>query len=504
MSLKYNPDNRPILIFGLTAPIGSKIDLLQTSLESEIRSYGYDVHIINVSNIIEKISDKFRIIENIVKPLRIDDKIKLGNKICSITEEKDYLAKATIKKINNIIKSNNRKEEDNLIPKEKNPLCFIIRQLKRPEEIKCLKKCFGEQFIQISANNDESIRSRVLKDIIFKEYPEKGPTEVDNFCRKIISDDADESREKYGQRISKTFYTADFFVNCKSREAVDVSVKRFIKGIFGSNLISPTKDEYGSYFANASSLKSVDTSRQVGAAIFTPNGEIVITGCNDVAKAGGGLFWEEDQEKNRDIDIGSEANKEETSRIIYSFLKTLENEKIILRTTESLLSDQKIKETISKSMIGEITEYGRMVHAEMNAITDAARLGRPLKDTNMYVTTYPCHNCAKHIVSSGTSRVVYIEPYPKSRASKLYRHAITDSDGLNGVKFVHFYGISPSLYKMIFERSKRRDQNGKIQEWQNSYPFPIVAVKDFSKSMKIISDEIDSKISKLQRMNIDY
>ncbi|KXV57205.1 hypothetical protein AD948_14750 [Acetobacter senegalensis] len=242
----------------------------------------------------------------------------------------------------------------------------------------------------------------------------------------------------------------------------------------------------------------------MGAAIFTQNGEIVITGCNDVAKAGGGLFWEEDQEKNRDIDIGSEANKEETSRIIYSFLKTLENEKIILRTTESLLSDQKIKETISKSMIGEITEYGRMVHAEMNAITDAARLGRPLKDTNMYVTTYPCHNCAKHIVSSGISRVVYIEPYPKSRASKLYRHAITDSDGLNGVKFVHFYGISPSLYKMIFERSKRRDQNGKIQEWQNSYPFPIVAVKDFSKSMEIISDEIDSKLSEFQRINIDY
>lgn len=304
--------------------------------------------------------------------------------------------------------------------------------------------------------------------------------------------------DKYGQRISKTFYTADFFVNCKSTETVDVAVKRFIKGIFGSNLISPTKDEYGSYFANAASLKSVDTSRQVGASIFTSNGEIVITGCNDVAKAGGGLFWEEDLEKNRDIDIGSEANKEETSRIIYSFLKALEKEQVITRDAETLLLDQKIKDAISKSMIGEITEYGRMVHAEMNAITDAARLGRALKDTNMYVTTYPCHNCAKHIVSSGISRVVYIESYPKSRASKLYRHAITDTDGLNGVKFVHFYGISPGVYKIIFERTKRRDQNGKIQEWQNGVPFPIVAVKDFMRSIKLVSEEFDSKISKLE------
>lgn len=61
----------PTLVFGLTAPIGSKIDLLQKSLDSEIKSYGYDVHIINVSNIIEKISDKFSILENIKKPLRI-------------------------------------------------------------------------------------------------------------------------------------------------------------------------------------------------------------------------------------------------------------------------------------------------------------------------------------------------------------------------------------------------------------------------------------------------
>ncbi|MCP9308066.1 deaminase [Zymomonas mobilis] len=273
-----------------------------------------------------------------------------------------------------------------------------------------------------------------------------------------------------------------------------MAVKRFIKGLFGSNLISPTKDEYGSYFANASSLKSVDTSRQVGAAIFTKNGEIIITGCNDVAKAGGGLFWEEDLEKNRDIDIGSEANKDETSRIIYNFLKTLEDEDVIENyKTDQILANPKIKDAISKSMIGEITEYGRMVHAEMNAITDAARLGRSLKDTDLYVTTYPCHNCAKHIVSSGISRVIYIEPYPKSRAPKLYRHAISDDENTNTVQFAHFYGISPSIYKKIFERAKRRDKDGKIQEWHNGKPKPVVPFKNVEGLIQKICEEFNRK-----------
>ena len=43
----------------------------------------------------------------------------------------------------------------------------------------------------------------------------------------------------------------------------------------------------------------------------------------------------------------------------------------------------------------------------------------------MYVTTFPCHNCAKHIIAAGLERVVYLEPYPKSRAKTLYDEDIT-------------------------------------------------------------------------------
>ena len=84
--------NMPDLVFGLVAPIGTKIDLLQKSIEDEISSYKYDVEKINVSEIIDSISKEFNLRSNYSDPLKIQDKIDLGNEICKITENKDFLS----------------------------------------------------------------------------------------------------------------------------------------------------------------------------------------------------------------------------------------------------------------------------------------------------------------------------------------------------------------------------------------------------------------------------
>ncbi|MCP2807341.1 deaminase, partial [Salmonella enterica subsp. enterica serovar Typhimurium] len=66
-----------------------------------------------------------------------------------------------------------------------------------------------------------------------------------------------------------------------------------------------------------------------------------------------------------------------------------------------------------------ITEYGRAVHAEMEALLSAARNGIAIRGGTLYTTTYPCHNCAKHIVAAGIKKVKFVEPYPKSYATKM-------------------------------------------------------------------------------------
>ena len=69
----------------------------------------------------------------------------------------------------------------------------------------------------------------------------------------------------------------------------------------------------------------------------------------------------------------------------------------------------------------DIGEFSRPVHAEMAAIIDSAARGVAVDGQTMYVTTFPCHNCAKHIIAAGLQRVIYLEPYPKSLRSESSR-----------------------------------------------------------------------------------
>jgi tRNA(Arg) A34 adenosine deaminase TadA len=130
-------------------------------------------------------------------------------------------------------------------------------------------------------------------------------------------------------------------------------------------------------------------------------------------------------------------------------------------------------------------EYGRIVHAEMSAISDATRLGRPIKDGTLYCTTFPCHRCAKHIVASGIMRVFFLEPYPKSLATDLNSDSIEVEGGDRGrykefpaVRFDHFYGVSPRRYRELFERSgRKREEDGSFVQYVSGEPAPIMDIK---------------------------
>jgi dCMP deaminase len=51
------------------------------------------------------------------------------------------------------------------------------------------------------------------------------------------------------------------------------------------------------------------------------------------------------------------------------------------------------------------------VHAEQNAISDAARRGVSLEDATVYITHFPCINCAKILAAAGIRRIKYRKDY---------------------------------------------------------------------------------------------
>lgn len=63
------------------------------------------------------------------------------------------------------------------------------------------------------------------------------------------------------------------------------------------------------------------------------------------------------------------------------------------------------------------------IHAEQNAIVQAAKLGISIEGATLYCTHQPCVICAKLIVNSGIARVVYGEGYPDEFAMKIFKMA---------------------------------------------------------------------------------
>ncbi len=72
---------------------------------------------------------------------------------------------------------------------------------------------------------------------------------------------------------------------------------------------------------------------------------------------------------------------------------------------------------------GTMQEVCYAVHAEQNAICQAAKLGISLEGAVMYVTHQPCVICTRMIINSGIKRVVYKNGYPDEFAVELFRQS---------------------------------------------------------------------------------
>ena len=93
----------------------------------------------------------------------------------------------------------------------------------------------------------------------------------------------------------------------------------------------------------------------------------------------------------------------------------------------------------------------------------------------LFSTTFPCHNCARHIIEAGIVEVVYREPYEKSLASSLHSDAlIVDPDLEVKDKLVirRFVGVGPPRYLDLFAKPKRKDKAGNKAEWSETEATP--------------------------------
>lgn len=251
--------------------------------------------------------------------------------------------------------------------------------------------------------------------------------------------------------------------------SVAADLGRFLDLILADRmLLRPTDAEQAMYLAYAARLGSACLSRQVGAALIDKNGQLLATGCNEVPRAGGGLYGQgegndEERERGRCHRLnGYCSNTQERNEIVDDVLRLFEEHGVELGAKAER---DKLVNGLRKSRLGQLIEFSRSVHAEMDAVVSAARKGVSTVGGKLFVTTFPCHNCARHIVAAGIDEVQFIEPYLKSKALNLHADSITQtkegwaapsvargkgSAGPHKVLFRPYVGAAPRLYRRAF------------------------------------------------------
>lgn len=499
MPLEPLPVNRaPELVFGLVAPIGVDLALVSELLNVTLREVRYEANVIRLTSLMQTVEFSER-----PEPtdLSLPEQSLIGSYLQRIAyanairrELGDFaLAAIAISAIRSFRRDEwiRRTADDTPAPDEEEPLpnqAYIIRQIKRPEEVALLREVYGRQFILISAYASQEWRIKKLERL---EKEARGGliSEIDahNLASSLVLQDTKESQDSHGQNVRDAFPLGDVFIDATSRVNCESELRRFIHLLFGSNEITPTHDEYGTYLAKSASLRSSDLSRQVGAAIFRQSGEVLTLGCNEVPKSGGGTYWAGDVGDSRDFVGGSDPNETRKTQVLVDLIDRLHKgghlsaslmDKNDPNTISKMLLNETGIDSVSDSKVMDLLEFGRIVHAEMSALSDAARKGISVEGATLYCTTFPCHICAKLIVAAGIKKVIYLEPYPKSYASDLHGDAISvDSDAPSSkVSFNAFLGVSPFRYRDLFEKKKRKDMTGIAQRWNRGEIRPMISV----------------------------
>lgn len=467
--------SKPEVFIALIAPIGTNLNLVQDELCSSLRTVEYKPHIIRLTDFITEHAQWFDLdFESQFQ--RYEKYIAAGNNFCRDAQRRDALVLTGIAQIYRDYPDRPNRTQDKT--------AFVFRQIKRIEEAKTLRQIYGRNVVFLGCYSPRRSRIQSLVGLLRKDQRGTDNNKLEADALEIIGIDEHQKEVSDGQRFLDVYPQSDFIVDCTSPNTIRSSLDRFIKCFFGHPFVSPTRDEHGMYLAQSASLRSSDLSRQVGAAVFGSQREIISLGCNEVPASGGGTYWLDHETDSRDFQLGFDSNSRIRSDMVRDLLVRLReagwlNVQHAERTSDQLVEEALLETSseqgpLAKAMISDIIEYGRMAHAEMNALTDAARFGRETKDGTLFCTTMPCHLCTKLIIASGIKEVQFLQPYYKSLVKELYEDSVSIDDEVPGkVNFKPFRGVTPNGFRMVFEKGRRKTANDNAQKWQPSDAQPI-------------------------------
>lgn len=467
------PDNE--LIIGLVGALGIDLEQICKSIEVVLSEFGYTAHAIRLSRTLASL-DWDQDLTSEPFDVYVASHMTAGDRLCSpdCWDRTDAFGLLAV----NQIAIKRRAESGTDSPADRQ--AYVVRSFKRPEEVERLRSVYGSRFILIAAYAPSNRRGEHLEEQIRESRTKPHSPTPQHTAEDLMRRDENEGIA-WGQNVLGTFHLADFFIDAtdlaaqvaiasaggRTRQDLRhrVDLRRAFEILFGHPNRTPTREEFGMFQAAAAMRRSAELRRQVGSAITTADGDVVAVGVNEVPKPGGGLYWEDDPGDKREFQLGFDTSDEQKRKIAEQIVDGLASAEMLI---EGVDRDAVLAE-IGRTDVDSLIEYIRAVHAEMAAIADAARRGIPVQGCTLFVTTFPCHHCARHIVAAGINRVVYVSPYSKSMAEELHNDAIVvaceHNDDDPRVRFDPFVGVGPRRYLELFEAPERKDKLGRTREF---------------------------------------
>jgi deoxycytidylate deaminase len=293
----------PEIMLGLVSPVGTNLTPTINALKNEFEKKEFEFHHIKLSSLFTSIAKAlgYNGLDDTTKYNRVDTYIKFGNFIRDNIGSKS-LSVFAVSEIATFRKAASKTAKG---------VVYVVDQLKTEDELNLLNEIYGFRFLQISVYSARDVRVDNLAKNIAHDNKKRDGNRFRDQAEALVVRDEDELNVTNGQKVGKIFQFADVVINDdRSDNGAKVSdqIERFVELLFGNNGHSPNHLEYGMYLAHSAALRSLDLSRQVGAAIFRCTGEVASLGANEVPKAGGGTYWSDDMLDAREYTLGWDSN----------------------------------------------------------------------------------------------------------------------------------------------------------------------------------------------------
>ena len=481
------------LVFGVVGHVGSGTSTVATQIADQLRhagGAGFDVEVIKASTLILRANEPkttARPTGSIEHASHLQD---LGDRMRIEREEPAAVAVAVVREI----QSRRKDKQGDAGDTEAGSLpdgtrrAWVVDSLRHPAEAELLRHIYQDAFVLVGVVCQENQREDRLRE---KFENDGSKAKVQKFMER----DAKDGHSPLGQRVADTFHMSDFFVdNTEDRDKdglanrewdVPDHLGRLVKIVTHSEIVRPTAAETAMHVAYGAQLRSACLSRQVGAALYSDDfSALLSTGTNEVPRAGGGVYG---LDRDGEHDHRCAFRADEARRFCSNTRHQVELVKELVDTLSQVSAEAGVElprelvqltlpDALRRTRVGGLLEFSRAVHAEMDALLGAARSGTSTVGTRLFVTTFPCHYCARHIVSAGVTEVQYIEPYPKSLALQLHDDAIAVAPQNSGgrVVFRPFCGVAPRLYRRAFlkDRDLKSNANGALKIGQPEWGTP--------------------------------